>query len=73
MLQHLGADPAGHAATANTCRTLPQERFVSLPQFDIVSSSFHADPSRTLEQLRATDHPLVRMRQPIRLTVLNLK
>jgi len=38
---------------------------VSLPQFDIVSSSFHADPSRTLEQLRATDRPLVRMRLPI--------
>ena len=35
------------------------------PDYDIVSSSFHADPARTLEQIRATGSPFVRMRLPI--------
>lgn len=33
--------------------------------FDIVSPAFHADPARTLERIRATGSPLVRMKLPI--------
>lgn len=38
---------------------------MSLQHFDIVSPSFHADPTRTLDQIRATGRPMVRMRLPI--------
>ena len=38
---------------------------MSLPEFDIVSPSFHANPTRTLEQIRATGRPFVRLRLPI--------
>ena len=38
---------------------------MSLPDFDIVSPSFHANPTRTLEQIRATGSPFVRLRLPI--------
>lgn len=38
---------------------------MSLQHFDLVSPSFHADPTRTLDQIRATGRPLVRMRLPI--------
>jgi cytochrome P450 PksS len=38
---------------------------VSLPQFDIVSPSFHASPAHTLEQIRATGLAVVRMKLPI--------
>ena len=38
---------------------------MSLPEFDIVSPSFHANPARTLAQIRATGSPFVRLRLPI--------
>lgn len=38
---------------------------VRLAEFDIISPSFHADPSRTLEQIRATASPFVHLRLPI--------
>ena len=34
-------------------------------EFDIVSPSFHANPARTLDQMRATGRPFVRLRLPI--------
>ena len=34
-------------------------------EFDIVSSIFHADPSHTLDSIRALDRPFVRIRLPI--------
>jgi cytochrome P450 PksS len=34
-------------------------------QFDIISPSFHANPTETLEQIWATGRPLVRMKLPI--------
>jgi cytochrome P450 len=38
---------------------------MSSPHFDIVSPSFHADPAPTLEQIRASGCPLIRLRLPI--------
>jgi len=38
---------------------------VSLPEFDIVSASFHADPAETLERIWATGRPVVRLKLPI--------
>jgi cytochrome P450 PksS len=38
---------------------------VTLPEFDIVSASFHADPAETLERIWATGRPVVRLKLPI--------
>jgi cytochrome P450 len=42
-----------------------REENVGMAEFDIVAPSFHADPSPTLEQIRATGSPFVRLRLPI--------
>lgn len=38
---------------------------MSLPEFDIVSPSFHANPAETLERIWATGHHVVRLKLPI--------